>query len=464
MQQQQLHKLHNSHNNLNPIIYPLDCLNEVYSSRSFSSATTTIPTTKTSNACIISTTIPCEIFIEICRYLHPVELVNLTFVCKKFRRWLLAVSNFGTEQIWKFSRTTYLPNLPAAPKGLPEQCYVFLHLIELGCQFCGKGRIDQNGDMPSEQPAKIYWEFKVRCCRSCFFNRTISRGQLKEEGRLNREALVGLPFYSQASRPKLYWRSQDIKIVKLLESNLITAQCQQSSKPEPLKKWHQKARLKSVISRLSTSVPNDANRSIERVEAELRRCPTYKKYTLKNPEATVAMRFFSDHHWDSFQNAIREEYIEKRNYAAIRARQFDLFVKVNSMVSIQIPSNHPIFEYLVHCPSFKQPSFHSSDPSIPWSETYLTQTLIPKLCEEVFEFSNNTNNSNINQKSIKIGKKLPPTITMIAKGHFLNRKIFSCKLCSENVSEYSSRKKSCVFNFNDIKIHLQLEHDHFAIC
>ncbi|CAH1759308.1 10603_t:CDS:2 [Entrophospora sp. SA101] len=382
MQQQQLHKLHNSHNNLNPIIYPLDCLNEVYSSRSFSSATTTIPTTKTSNACIISTTIPCEIFIEICRYLHPVELVNLTFVCKKFRRWLLAVSNFGTEQIWKFSRTTYLPNLPAAPKGLPEQCYVFLHLIELGCQFCGKGRIDQNGDMPSEQPAKIYWEFKVRCCRSCFFNRTISRGQLKEEGRLNREALVGLPFYSQASRPKLYWRSQDIKIVKLLESNLITAQCQQSSKPEPLKKWHQKARLKSVISRLSTSVPNDANRSIERVEAELRRCPTYKKYTLKNPEATVAMRFFSDHHWDSFQNAIREEYIEKRNYAAIRARQFDLFVKVNSMVSIQIPSNHPIFEYLVHCPSFKQPSFHSSDPSIPWSETYLTQTLIPKLCEE----------------------------------------------------------------------------------
>nr|CAG8441887.1 1692_t:CDS:2 [Entrophospora candida] len=410
MQQQQLHKLHNSHNNLNPIIYPLDCLNE-------------------------------------------------------FRRWLLAVSNFGTEQIWKFSRTTYLPNLPAAPKGLPEQCYVFLHLIELGCQFCGKGRIDQNGDMPSEQPAKIYWEFKVRCCRSCFFNRTISRGQLKEEGRLNREALVGLPFYSQASRPKLYWRSQDIKIVKLLESNLITAQCQQSSKPEPLKKWHQKARLKSVISRLSTSVPNDANRSIERVEAELRRCPTYKKYTLKNPEATVAMRFFSDHHWDSFQNAIREEYIEKRNYAAIRARQFDLFVKVNSMVSMQIPSNHPIFEYLVHCPSFKQPSFHSSDPSIPWSETYLTQTLIPKLCEEVFEFSNNTNNnSNINQKSIKIGKKLPPTITMIAKGHFLNRKIFSCKLCSENVSEYSSRKKSCVFNFNDIKIHLQLEHDHFAIC
>src|SRR5581483_4278409 len=76
--------------------------------------------------------LPCEVFIDICKFLPPVDLVTFSTVCKKFRNWLVAHSNFGTEQIWKSSRINWLPHLQPPPNGISEQCYVFLHLIELG--------------------------------------------------------------------------------------------------------------------------------------------------------------------------------------------------------------------------------------------------------------------------------------------------------------------------------------------
>src|SRR3990170_1486919 len=77
--------------------------------------------------------IPCEVFIDICKFLPPVDLITLSIVCKKFRNWLVARSNFGTEQIWRTARINWLPHLQPPPSGMSEQCYVFLHLIELGC-------------------------------------------------------------------------------------------------------------------------------------------------------------------------------------------------------------------------------------------------------------------------------------------------------------------------------------------
>src|SRR5688572_7901097 len=111
--------------------------------------------------------IPCEVFVDICKFLPPLDLFTLSIVCKKFRFWLVARSNFGTEQIWKTSRIYWLSNLQPPPSGMSEQCYVFLHLIELGCQFCGSGKFDPRGDLPYNTPAEIYWCFRVRCCQRC---------------------------------------------------------------------------------------------------------------------------------------------------------------------------------------------------------------------------------------------------------------------------------------------------------
>lgn len=118
--------------------------------------------------------IPVEVFVDICKYLPPIDLVTLSLVCKKFRRWLIAPSNFGTEQIWRTSRTNFLQTLKSPPNGISEQCYTFLHLIELGCQFCEAGKIDPRGALPTEAPAKIYWIFRVRSCWNCLMERVIT--------------------------------------------------------------------------------------------------------------------------------------------------------------------------------------------------------------------------------------------------------------------------------------------------
>lgn len=156
-----------------------------------------------------------------------------------------------------------------------------------------------------------------------------------------------LPHYFKNNRPPIYWRSQveaahqeymkldrkDLdkwmyeKSIQLENQNKIAAGCAGSTQAELLKKSQIGDTLKMVIRKLSLIVPNDANRTQRQVEVELKRCATYKKYTTNN-KANFLIRSFNENHWNLFQNFIRQEYEEKRKYAALRAQQFDIFCKV----------------------------------------------------------------------------------------------------------------------------------------
>jgi hypothetical protein len=136
------------------------------------------------------------------------------------------------------------------------------------------------------------------------------------------------------------------KSIKLENQNKIAAGCVGSTPPEWLKKKQTGEKLKMLIRKLSLIVSNDANRTQRQVEVELKRCATYKKYTTNN-KANFLIRLFNENHWDLFQNHIRQEYEEKRRYAALRAQQFDIFCKVRKsrfkFLCIITPDNNFIF-------------------------------------------------------------------------------------------------------------------------
>ncbi|CAG8778099.1 14608_t:CDS:2, partial [Dentiscutata erythropus] len=309
--------------------------------------------------------IPVEVYTDICKYIPPIDLVTLSLVCKKFRRWLIAPSNFGTEQIWRTSRTNFLSSIRTPPPGISEQCYTILHLIELGCQFCGAGKVDPRGELPTESPVKIYWTFRVRSCHNCLMERVITKTKIQEDESVLDFALSGLPFLVRINRPYIYWKkdvedalrefeSMDKKdifnwqaenLLKLRQKNLITSYCNNVARNEPWEKYHKKVKLRTVIQQLSMIVPNDAKRKFQEVEVELRRCPTYKKYAIC-PKAASAMKLVNEHHWNKFQEIIHHEYNERREYAILRARQYDLFLKVYSLIPSKYSMNDSIVQYL----------------------------------------------------------------------------------------------------------------------
>ena len=62
--------------------------------------------------------IPISIFIKICEYLPPSDLLSLTGVCKRFREFLCSPESQITQDIWRLSRLKFLPELQLPP---PEE-------------------------------------------------------------------------------------------------------------------------------------------------------------------------------------------------------------------------------------------------------------------------------------------------------------------------------------------------------
>ncbi|GBC34163.1 hypothetical protein GLOIN_2v1630152 [Rhizophagus irregularis DAOM 181602=DAOM 197198] len=80
--------------------------------------------------------IPTELFIAICKYLHPADLLNLSRTCHNYRDILYYLENETTKEIWKFSRSKFMPFLPN-PKKINEILYIRC-VLEKKCQFCMK--------------------------------------------------------------------------------------------------------------------------------------------------------------------------------------------------------------------------------------------------------------------------------------------------------------------------------------
>ncbi|CAG8682575.1 11294_t:CDS:2 [Gigaspora margarita] len=97
-------------------------------------------------------TLPPEMFINICQYLPPKDLLSLAQVCKLFNRYLCSENSTTTQEIWRTSRIEFLPFLQMPPPdGMNERQYVKL-VLDRGCQFCKKPKIHQIEDMIPEFP------------------------------------------------------------------------------------------------------------------------------------------------------------------------------------------------------------------------------------------------------------------------------------------------------------------------
>ncbi|CAI2165875.1 4559_t:CDS:2 [Funneliformis geosporum] len=163
----------------------------------------------------MATTLPNEILIEICRYLSPSDLYNLTLVCKRFRNLLWNKTNESTQLIWRISRLNFIPHLKLpCPEGMSEQKYVWLMQLLDKCMFC---------EERNKWKLSMYWEFKMYCCQRCLAQRTVSRDTLIKEWEISEKLLTCIvPLPPNAQRPQLFLMKQVTQTIKEYKKLSIT--------------------------------------------------------------------------------------------------------------------------------------------------------------------------------------------------------------------------------------------------
>ncbi|KAG9293469.1 hypothetical protein G9A89_009193 [Geosiphon pyriformis] len=140
----------------------------------------------------IATTIPPEIFTNICEHLSSEDLLSLTKVCRRFKEFLCSSSS-STQQIWRQARLRSLPFLKLPPPlTLDEKQYYVLSKSEMGCQFC------------KTSGGKIYWAFRARTCDSCLDIRTLSHDRLFIECNVPEDVLSSIPFVHRGPS-RIFW-------------------------------------------------------------------------------------------------------------------------------------------------------------------------------------------------------------------------------------------------------------------
>ncbi|CAG8641924.1 12820_t:CDS:1 [Funneliformis mosseae] len=155
-----------------------------------------------------------EIFVYICKFLRPIDLISLSKVCKLYHNYLCSDDVHSTEDIWKFSRENHEGMTLIPPEGMNERKYCML-LVERGCQICKKPKI-----------RKIYWAFRVRCCRECLLKHTKSEYRILQELKISPVILYGLAYtthcfwnkWNGEFPVKFYWLSQVEKMEREYQS------------------------------------------------------------------------------------------------------------------------------------------------------------------------------------------------------------------------------------------------------
>jgi hypothetical protein len=148
---------------------------------------------------------PPEIFVNICKFLPPNDLISLSRVCKLYYNYLCSDDIQCTQNIWKTSREIHLEKLQLPPpEGMNERQYCKL-FVERGCQICKKPKI-----------RKVYWAFRVRCCKECLMKHTKSLYRITDELRISPMVLYGLAYVTHVFWTrrngefpvKFYWLSK----------------------------------------------------------------------------------------------------------------------------------------------------------------------------------------------------------------------------------------------------------------
>lgn len=105
-----------------------------------------------------------KVFVAICEFLDPYDLLKLECVCKKFNVYLRSKDHEAIELLWKHSRNTYTPfNDYEVLTGMSEREYTKLLCIKNGCQRCGGGR----NNIHNNNNVYVYFIPKERLCKTC---------------------------------------------------------------------------------------------------------------------------------------------------------------------------------------------------------------------------------------------------------------------------------------------------------
>ncbi|RIB17994.1 hypothetical protein C2G38_2142332 [Gigaspora rosea] len=249
--------------------------------------------------------IPLETFLEICKYLTPVDLLSLSLVCKTFYIDLCCGDSITIQEIWRQSRLTYMPfREMGPPDGMNEREYIRF-LIENKCYFCGsKTRV-----------TRIYWERRVRSCIKCFKDNTVL------EGIDNRVKLIlQRPFLQNGSLSNRFWRDQvEAKYAELCSidikdqnewiyeqyqlSNDLQREIAERRREDVLSRENQRSqRIQSISDKLDLMCEErDENGSEKYQRYLLERCPSLCKcYTYERP--------FSERGWKILRQKLIKEY------------------------------------------------------------------------------------------------------------------------------------------------------------
>ncbi|KAG9287142.1 hypothetical protein G9A89_001036 [Geosiphon pyriformis] len=423
----------------------------------------------------ITHVIPPELFIDVFKNIPPHELFIVAQVCKLFRAILKS-----NQQIWRTSRLAFWPYLALPPpEGLEEPAYIQLAMLEKGCQFCRKRK----------SGLKVYWAFKVRCCKDCLADMTISDfGLWSEEASSTDEIQIHfniyahLPyivvngFYGEETR---YWTT-DVKTALIkyetnpkeyladLVDNLRIERLQLFMESVELRtaaddeaRVHliegRKERIESILEGFSTEMKEDGSPIYD--PDVLEKCSSYKE------EIDLLDQPFTEKDQLLFKERLRFEHENLASEIAIKIRQDDILHQIWELIPIAegcsldcenpkhiekrakekaqktkpspyvIPTTDCLFDCIDWCSSFTNPPFVNNDPRNGWEKEFLIYYLIPKLRREAIEV----------QKSIR---PLPYwTVRGAAEHKVLSvAKVFRCRLCYDN---------NRVFDYRGVDAHLQ---------
>ncbi|RHZ59929.1 hypothetical protein Glove_360g68 [Diversispora epigaea] len=418
--------------------------------------------------------VPVDIFIEICGYLNPLDLISLIGVCSQIRNWLSSTTSSSTQDIWRTSRLKFLPYLQLPPfSDMDEQSYIRLGLIENGCQFCGR----------KKDPCKVFWVFRVRCCKKCLNKRVVSHRELPSGAIFPVDVPNCLPYLKKGSEcdfSRMYWR-QDVNAtceeLKALYNSTPEEQAEWFKKKresaykimEDCRKrisderhWllcrrrEDKKRFEKVIQELKEEQRDDGSpKYVDRWIWELRSC---------GDAFQLSREPFINKNWIKLKNAMINEYEELMK----QQRQQQICQCVLSLLSAygmdlstitlhqrilastaglteleilkhRISVSDSIIECLRWCPSYQNPPFRNNDPRNPWDVNFLLSDLIPQLRLEAEE---------LNNKPGPLRSGLITTVMGAINQGCSKCEIFRCKLCKND-------KNNRHFDYNGVICHLK---------
>ncbi|CAG8560248.1 17454_t:CDS:2 [Funneliformis caledonium] len=117
------------------------------------------------------TSLPIELFEEICKCIPPSSLYSLTLVCHRIRNLLWSSSSSLTQRIWRISRQKFHPTIhKSITYHCTEQEFIWKVLLHKKCQFCGKSYLFNN--FKEIITIGKYWPFQVNICVLCVKDKT----------------------------------------------------------------------------------------------------------------------------------------------------------------------------------------------------------------------------------------------------------------------------------------------------